>query len=81
MWPDPHGEERGNAVSDHEAGIEPMMSKRCDRWGNGRAGAPLDKPQGFALDKPQGFAIGRFAAMECRMFARRTIRISGPASA
>jgi len=59
-------------VSDHEAGIEPMMSKRCDRWGNGRAGAPLDNPQGFA--------IGRFAAMECRMFARRTIRITSPAS-
>ena len=29
----------------------------------------------------QGFAIRRLAAMESRMFARRTISISGPASA
>ena len=29
----------------------------------------------------QGFAIQRLAAMESRMFARRTISISGPASA
>jgi len=28
-----------------------------------------------------GFAIQRLAAMESRMFARRTITISGPASA
>jgi hypothetical protein len=29
----------------------------------------------------QGFAIRRPAAMESRMFARRTISITGPASA
>jgi hypothetical protein len=34
-----------------------------------------------ALDVRRGFAILALTAMECRMFARRTISISDPASA